>query len=77
MDKFGSKFLIWPPPNRDVEAIDRFRFRGWDSYEYFYYKMEAEAEAVEAALKSTASTSLAGLIWVMVLLDRVSGLLPW
>ena len=45
---------------RDVEAIDRFRFGGWDSYQYLYYKMEAEAEAeaVEAALKSTASTSL-------------------
>ena len=47
-------------PTRDVEAIDRFRFGGWDSYQYLYYKMEAEAEeeAVEAALKSTASTSL-------------------
>ena len=39
--------------SRDVEAIDRFQFGGWDSYEYLYCKMEAEAEAVEAALKST------------------------
>ena len=43
-----------------MEAIDRFRFGGWDSYKYLYWKMEAEAEAeaVEAAWKSTASTSL-------------------
>ena len=43
---------------KDVEAIDRFYFGGWDSYQYLNYKMEAEAEALEAALKSTASTSL-------------------
>ena len=41
-----------------MEAIDRFHFGGWDSYQYLYYKMEAEAEAVEAAWKLTASTSL-------------------
>ena len=37
--------------SRDVEAIDRFRLGGWDSYWYLNYKMEAEAqaEAVEAA----------------------------
>ena len=47
--------------SRDVAAIDRFQFGGWDSYYYLNYKMEAEAEAeaVEAAWKSTASTSLA------------------
>ena len=30
---------------RDVEAIDRFKFGGWDSYWYLNYRMEAEAEA--------------------------------
>ena len=42
-----------------MEAVDRFRFGRWDSYQYLYYKMEgeAEAEAVEVALKS-ASRSL-------------------
>ena len=34
---------------RDMEAIDRFQFGGWDSVQYLNYKMEAEAEAVEAA----------------------------
>ena len=45
-----------------MEAIDRFHFGWWDSYQYSNYKIKAEAEAkaeaVEAALKSTASTSL-------------------
>ena len=35
--------------NRHVEAIDRFHFGGWDSYQNLNCKMEAEAEAVEAA----------------------------
>ena len=34
---------------RDVEAIDRFQLGGWDSNWYLNYKVEAEAEAVEAA----------------------------
>ena len=52
--------MFFSDTTRDVEVIDCFHFGGWDSYKYFYYKMEAEveAEAVEAALKSTASTSL-------------------
>ena len=43
-----------------VGCVSCFQIRGWDSYQYLNYKMEAEAEAeaVEAALKSTASTSL-------------------
>ena len=45
-----------------MEAIDRFHFGVWESYKYLNYKIEAEAEAeaeaVEAALKSTASSSL-------------------
>ena len=45
----------------DAEAeavcrISRFRIRGWDSYEENnFISVEAEAEALEAALKSTAS----------------------
>ena len=43
-----KKFIL---ASRDVEAIDRFHFGGWESYKYLKYKMEveAEAEAVEAA----------------------------
>ena len=53
----ASFFLV---STKDVEAIDHFQFRGWDSYLYLYlnWKMEAEAGAVEAALNLTASTSL-------------------
>ena len=47
--------LILVCQSSNVEAIDRFQFRGWDCFKYLNCKMEveAEAEAVEAALKST------------------------
>ena len=41
-------------PDPEIGAGDGLHFGGWDSY----YKMEAEAEVVEAAWKSTASTIL-------------------
>ena len=40
-------------PSKDVEAIDRFQFGGWDCYLYFHYKMEVEAK-VEAKVEAEA-----------------------
>ena len=53
-----------------MEAIDRLQFGGWDSYWYLNCKMEAEAEAeaVEAALKSAASTSLLFTLALLLLM---------
>ena len=39
---------------RDVEAVDHFKFGGWDSYLCLKYKMEAEEEVVYKLITSTS-----------------------